>query len=111
MHPYSANKSEPMVSAGRSGLHHRGLRHGATHARWTRLSLLRPGEKKVGTEHDLRLHGVFYHHHFSVVFLGVLVGLLGLWDQWVHWGSVPLWPAKHVRPCESRESSDSRVAV
>ena len=81
---HSGGKLESMVLVWRPSLHHRGFGHGGGHDTWSRLSLLWSCAKKVRSEYDLGLHELFLHHHVSMVFLGVFVGILSPGHERIH---------------------------
>ena len=72
---YRLPKLKPMVPIGRSSVHHRRFGDGAGHGTRTRLPLLRPRAKKIGTEHDMGVYGIIVGDYVPVVFLGILVGV------------------------------------
>ena len=103
----SYGKSESMVHLGRSGLHHRGFGHGGSHDTGPWILVLRPGAKKVSPEHDLGLHGQFFHHHLSMVLLGLFFGVFGTRYQRLHWRSEPFRAYQHSGCTESWLALDS----
>ena len=103
----SYGKSESMVHLRRSGLHHRGFGHGGSHDTGAWLLVLRPGATKVGPEHDLGLHGQFFHHHLPMVLLGLFFGIFSSRHQRLHWRSEPFRSYQHSRRTESWLALDS----
>ena len=93
----SHHKSESMVSSWRSSLHHRGLGHGAGHDTWSWLPLLWSGTTEICPEHDMGLYGLLFHHHLSMVLLGLLSSLFQYGHQRLHRRSTTFRLDEHTR--------------
>lgn len=84
-----------MVSSRRSGIYPDRLGYGTGDDPRPRFSLLGPLEAEVCFEHDLGVHGLFLRHYFSMVLLGLLLGLFEYRCQWLYWRLDPFWTDGH----------------
>ena len=74
-----------MVSIRRSGVHHRGFGHGAGHDTRTGLPIFGPCTKKVGTQYDMGVYGLFHRCHIPMVLLGLFASFLFFGNERIHW--------------------------
>lgn len=73
---YSRRKFESMVLFWGSSVYHRGLGHGSGHDTRTGLFVFGPCSEEISLKLGLCLHGLLFGHHFSMVLLGIFIGLL-----------------------------------
>ena len=100
-----------MVPVRRSGVHHRGFGHGVGHDTRARLLVFGPCTKKIGTQHDLGLYGLFHHRHVPMVLLGLLAGFLLHGNERIHWRPKTLWPDEYPRCAKSWLTPDPRAPI
>lgn len=107
----SHGELESMVPIRRSGVHHRGFGHGVGHDPRTRLPLFRPCTKKISTQYDLGLYGLFHYRHIPMVLLGILAGLFSHGKERIHWRPSTFWSYEYTGCAESRLSPDPGAPV
>ena len=100
-----------MVPSRRPGVHHRGLGHGAGHDTGSRLPLFRSCTKKIGTEHDMGVHGFVLGHNVSMVPLGILAWVQQLRNKWIHWRFEEVWLDEYTGSTSAGDSTHPGPAI
>lgn len=108
---YSYDKSQSMVSERRPSVYHYVLLHGSRHDSWHRVSLLWSRSTEICTFYDLGSTWVLLHCYHTMVFLGLLIGILNERDLWIYWGFRTLGLDDDARQSVTWKSSDTRAAL
>lgn len=80
-----------MVSKWRSGIYYHVLLYGARHDTRHRIFILGPRTSEVRALYDLGRDGFFFGRYDTVVFLGLLAGVLDQWHNCIYWEFGTFW--------------------